>query len=306
MKRYFTILNLLKHIKGALVLCLYVVNLSLWFSILVLFALLRLIPILKLQRFCQSVMQALPSYWIQCNGWIQSFFSPIVLDILGLDQIQAHHWYLLICNHQSWADILILQHVFNRKIPLLKFFLKRQLLWTLPIASWACYLLGFPIMHRYSKKTMLKHPELKGKDLEATRNACRTFKTIPSTVTNFVEGTRFTEAKRQARKAPYYHLLQPRSAGVAFALAVLSEQLRDIIDVTLIYSSNKNSVWDFLCGKIPSVAVRIRVLPITDDLIGDYEQDREFRIYFQRWLNRLWSEKDQWIQQYKAGIKNLF
>jgi len=50
------------------------------------------------------------------------------------------------------VDILVLEKVFNRKVPMLKFFIKKELLWTLPVAGWAAWLLDFPFMERYHKR----------------------------------------------------------------------------------------------------------------------------------------------------------
>jgi 1-acyl-sn-glycerol-3-phosphate acyltransferase len=283
------------HLRGIFTLILYSVNLTFWFTGLFFFSLLRLIPIQLTRHYCNQIMQRLPVYWITCNGWIQRATTDIVWDIVGLTQVQKNHWYLLICNHQSWTDILVLQHVFNKKIPSLKFFLKRELLWTLPLASWACWLLDFPFVYRHSRQKLEKNPHLKGKDLEITRDACQRFKKIPSTVTNFVEGTRFTREKAQKQNSPYRYLLQPRAAGIAFTLAILKEQIDEIIDVTLVYPDKQINLWDFLCGRIRKITLHINCIPVTPNLIGSYETDRKFRAQFQTWLNQIWRQKDNRI-----------
>ncbi len=55
-------------------------------------------------------------------------------------------------NHRSWVDILVLQSIFNRRIPFLKFFLKRQLIWV-PLLGLAWWALDFPFMRRYSSSS---------------------------------------------------------------------------------------------------------------------------------------------------------
>ena len=54
-----------------------------------------------------------------------------------------------VSNHRSWVDILVLQAVFNRRIPFLKFFLKQQLIWV-PFLGLAWWALDFPFMRRHS------------------------------------------------------------------------------------------------------------------------------------------------------------
>jgi 1-acyl-sn-glycerol-3-phosphate acyltransferase len=122
-------------------------------------------------------------------------------DVRGVDQLQEKDWYLVLSNHQSWVDILVLQKVLNRRIPMLKFFLKKELIWV-PFLGLAWWALDFPFMKRYSKKFLAANPHLKGKDLDRTKKACEKFKHTPVSVMNFVEGTRFTPGKKTAAALP--------------------------------------------------------------------------------------------------------
>ena len=191
----------------------------------------------------------------------------------------------------------MLGYVFNQKIPTLKFFMKKELLWGLPIAGAAAALVDFPIMHRQSKSFIAKHPELKGKDIEVTRKACEKFKNIPTTVITFVESTRFTKAKQQTQASPYHHLLRPKAGGVAFALATMGEYFHNVLDVTIIYPNVKINLWDFFCGRIKKVVVAVNLIPLTPELLGDYENNREYRVHFHSWLNDVWQKKDKLINE---------
>jgi hypothetical protein len=77
----------------------------------------------------------------------------------------------------------------------------------------------------------------------------------------------------------------------------MSGQLRRVLDVTIVYSAQRISFWDFVCGRISQIRVNVRSLPITETLVGDYARDRAFRLQFQQWLNGLWEEKDACIQE---------
>ena len=77
---------------------------------------------------------------------------------MGALRIEAHgrrrpasaaSWYLVLSNHRSWVDILVLQSVFRGRIPFLKFFLKQQLIWV-PLLGLAWWALDFPFMRRHS------------------------------------------------------------------------------------------------------------------------------------------------------------
>lgn len=294
--------NFFKLLKAGLTATLYLIILTVWAVPLMLVGLFRfIIPIKKWRQITKKIMESLHAGWLRNNYFLLKWIMPIKWEVKGLDQLHYKEWYLLISNHQTWADILVLQYVFSDKIPPLKFFLKKQLLWTLPIASWACWLLDFPFMHRYSKATLAKHPELKNRDIEETKKASTKFKTIPTTVANFVEGTRFSKEKHDLQASSYQYLLRPKAAGMAFSLAVLGNFFHKILNVTIIYPPHQVSLLDFLSGNIRKIIVEVETIPITKDWLGDYEKDRQFRIYFQRKLNELWKKKDQLI---KAQLQN--
>ncbi|MEZ4565574.1 MAG: hypothetical protein R2860_00950 [Desulfobacterales bacterium] len=124
-------------------------------------------------------------------------------------------------------------------------------------------------MKRYSRQFVEKHPELKGKDMETTRKFCAKFKNSPVTVLNFLEGTRFNNEKHAKQNSPFAHLLLPKAGGIAVVLGSMGEYLTHIVDVTIVYPENKPPMpfWDFLQGKIPTVAVRIRKIDIPKEFL---------------------------------------
>lgn len=283
---------LLAWVAGISGIILYVLNLLIWPLPVFVTALLRLIPIPAWQQSCTAFMQQMIVYWADVNNFIQRLTTKIEWDVQGMDQLKPDDWYLLIANHQSWADILVLERVFARKIPSLKFFMKKQLLWTLPLGGLGAKLLGFPFMERYSKSFLAKHPELKGKDLETTRIACEKFKNVPTAIISFPEGTRFRPEKHQRQASPYQYLLRPRAGSTAFTLSAMGKYFHKFLDVTIVYPPGKATGWDYFSGRIKKIIVHVNVLPISPMLMGDYENDRKFRIYFQGWLNELWHNKD--------------
>ena len=133
-------------------------------------------------------------------------------------------------------------------------------------------------MRRYSREFLLRNPHLRGKDIETTRNACEKFRHIPTTVINFVEGTRFTEPKRDAARSRYRHLMPPKAAGLAFTLAAMGEQFDSLINVTISYPDNAEAPFrDFLMGRMKRIRVRIEELPVDEALVGDYFNDKQFK-----------------------------
>lgn len=279
-------------ILGPLAGLLYLLNVVLWCSPLFIVSLAKLLlPWQPWRTACTHLLDNIASAWIGCNGLIQRLTIPTEIHSQGVEQLCLQQWYLVLANHQSWVDILILQRVLNGKIPLLKFFLKKELIWV-PILGLAWWALEFPFMQRYSKAFLAKHPHLKGKDIETTRKACERFRHKPTSIMNFVEGTRFTEAKYQRQDSPYRHLLKPRAGGIAFVLNSMGTQLQTLVDVTIYYPQGAPSFWDFLCGRVKQVRVEIETQRIDPSLIGDYVNDPGFQLDFQLWLNQLWQSKD--------------
>lgn len=275
--------------------CVLMLNLFFWPGIFMgLAALLKfLVPVPAFGRACSRFAVWMASIWASCNRLIYRLFHDVRWQVDVHGELDPNKSYLLISNHQSWVDILLLFDVFHARLPLVRFFLKHQLIYV-PIIGAGCWVMDFPFMRRHSREAIEKNPALREQDLKTIRRTCEIYKTVPVTMVNFVEGTRCTEAKRAETQSPFRHLLRPKSAGVSFALNAMGEQFAGLIDVTIAYRpTDKNLLWSFLCGEQSQLAVHVDVLPIPQDLIaGDYQGDPEFRARFQIWLNELWMRKD--------------
>lgn len=262
------------------------------------FAILRLLlPFHAAQVRLARVLVWIAETWMAINNAIIGLFSGVRWEVEGLDGLKRHEWYLVTSNHQSWADILVLQKVTNRRVPSLKFFLKQELIWV-PLLGLAWWALDFPFMKRYSRAQLEKHPELRGKDVETTRKACEKYAHFPVSVMNFFEGTRYTRAKHDQQGSPYSHLLKPKAGGAAFTLKAMAGQLHCLLDVTILYPpGTSRSLLGFLGGAMDKVEVIVHQRPIPAWASqGDYENDPEFRQRFQAWISEIWSEKDALLQ----------
>ena len=251
-----------------------------------------LLPFRPVQRISNPLLTGIAESWIGVNNRLWDGFTHTRMTVHEDAALRMDGHYLVLANHQSWVDILVLQKVFNRRIPFMRFFLKRQLIWV-PLLGLAWWALDFPFMGRYTPKQIARNPQLAGRDIEATRRACDKFRAIPVAIMNFVEGTRFTAAKHASQGAPYRHLLKPKSGGVAFVLDAMGEGLHAILDVTIAYPGGTPSLLDLLADRIPEVRVQVRQRAIPQHILrGDYQHDRAFRARFQQWMNGLWQEKD--------------
>ncbi len=293
---------MLATLRGAFTLLLIVLNTLLWGTPLLLLALVKLLlPVRRWRDGLSRSLVALAEGWIGTNNAILGLTTPLELELRGGADLERREWYLMVSNHRSWVDILALQAAFNRRIPFLKFFIKQQLKW-LPVLGLAWWALDMPFMRRHSAAYLEKHPEARGQDLAATRRSCEKFRRMPTTVINFVEGTRFSRAKRDAAGAAYRHLLPPRAGGVAFVLQAMGDMLHATLDVTIAYGERTPSLWDLCCGRVRRIIVDVQKRAIEPWMIGDYAGDPEFRRRFQQSLGALWLEKDSVLGRLQAEL----
>lgn len=289
-------------LRGVLALLLLALNTVFWCALLFMLALAKLaLPFAAARRRIDPWLNGLASGWIACNSAWMRLLHRTTWDVGGAEGLRRADWYLVNCNHQSWVDIFVLQDVLRGRIPLLKFFLKQQLIYV-PVIGLAWWALDFPFMRRHGKEALRRRPELRRQDQEATLRACRKFSLVPTSVMNFAEGTRFTARKHATQGAPFRHLLKPRAGALALTLNAMGSRFRSLVDATIVYPGGVPSFWDFLCGRVPRVVVRVRQLPIPEGFAeGDYASDPAFRRRFQTWLQALWEEKDREFEALLAG-----
>jgi len=289
-------------IKGPLGAILVILNTVLCFIPLFVVAVFKLlIPLRAWQWTCAIVLTWIAELWISVNNGITDLTQRIEWDVDLPADLRYRSSYLVISNHQSWADIVVLQRVFNRRIPFLKFFLKKELIWV-PLMGIAWWALDLPFMRRYSREYLEKHPEKRGADLAITRRACEKFRDMPVTIMNFVEGTRFRAGKHAAQSSPYRHLLRPKAGGIAFALNAMEGAIRTLLDVTVVYRPHRSGFMDLFSGRVGKVTVRVRELAVPERFLhGDYQNDAAWRDEFQAWMRELWQHKDDEIDRLLAA-----
>lgn len=293
-------------IIGCISILIYFVNTLFWFVPIFSLAFIKMLPVKSLKTFASYLADGCASMWISTNNLNQSLLSNTQWEISGVENLDPKDWYLVIANHQSWVDILVLQRIFNKKIPFLKFFLKKELIWV-PFLGLAWWALDFPFMQRYSRKFLEKNPHLKGKDLESTKKACEKFKYKPVSVMNFVEGTRRLNGN-SGHSSEFQNLLNPKAGGLAFVLEAMQKNLNTLVNVTIYYPEEVPSYWDFVCGRVRQIKVSVETTSIPTlreqgYIAQDYFNDETQRKVFQDWLNQRWLDKDKQLEQIKTGYK---
>src|SRR5450759_693848 len=231
-------LNFLPYrLLGIIASLLFGLNVLFWPMLVFVFSILKfLLPFSPLRRLFDRILLWLAKNWISCNsGWMR-LTQKTKWDVQGLEGLNYHGWYLVISNHQSWVDIFVMQHLLNRRIPLMKFFLKQELIWV-PVMGITWWALDFPFLRRHSAEYLKKHPQQRRKDFETTRLSCEKFANMPTSVMNFLEGTRFTKSKHDRQESPYRYLLRPKAGGTALALSVLGDKFNSLLNISLIHIS---------------------------------------------------------------------
>jgi 1-acyl-sn-glycerol-3-phosphate acyltransferase len=279
--------------RGVFAFAFLALNTLVWSGLLVALALVKLVlPLAPVRRRIDPVLNAIARAWVACNGAVFRLTQRTAWDVAGTEALQPRDWYMVISNHQSWVDVFVLQRVLGGRVPLLKFFLKQQLVYV-PVIGLAWWALDFPFLRRHGKAALKKHPELRTQDRDAAQAACAKFALVPTCVMSFPEGTRFSAAKQARQRAGFRHLLAPKAGALAMSLNALGAKFRSLVDVTIVYPDGVPTFWQFLCGDCPRIVVRTRQLPIAPELCsGDHGADPAFRRHFHRWLEQLWHEKD--------------
>ena len=220
------------------------------------------------------------------------------ISVINNQEFDKNEWYMAMSNHQSWADIFILLVAANYKLPLLKFFMKREL-WWIPFVFLANKTLNMPFVNRHSKKEIEQNPSLRNQDYKNTLKSCKRFLRTPSTIFSYAEGTRFTDEKHDQQGSPYNNLLSPKIGGMATALSAMPN-INTLVDYTVVYKSKKRDAWSFAKGDMKHVKVLVTKYKIPDNLKNrNYANDKDYRDEFKNWIESIWTEKDIKIEELK-------
>lgn len=277
---------------------LQITNLGFWAVLIICLGLVKLVlPFTWVKRILNPVMHGFMFAFGLVSVAMIKATNKATWEYSVKGELSKDKWYLMMPNHLSYLDIVLLIEFAATRIPAPKFFLKKELIW-MPFVGLGAWALDMPFMRRYSRAFVEKNPHLKGKDIETTRKYCEKFQSTPTTVINFVEGSRFTPQKHQIKASSYNNLLPPKAGGVAFTLAAMGELFTNILNVTIVYPDNtEHPMNDMLSGRLGRVIVHIDVLPVEEEVIGDYFNDESFKMRFQLWLNSVWEQKDKYISQ---------
>ena len=291
------------HIKsniiGFFTFILIVVELIIGFGTLTIVNIPRAIfPFKSLKIKLSKISNTIGEYTVYGLKIIMKIMHRDAMQVFDNNEFDKNQWYMAVSNHQSWADIFILLVAAHKRIPLLKFFMKKELAW-IPFVFLANKTLNMPFVNRHSKKQLEKNPNLRFKDYENTLMACKRFQRSPSTIFSYAEGTRNNSTKHKAQNSPYKNLLIPRVGCIATALSAMPN-IDVLVDYLVVYKSDKRGAWAFLKGDMRDVKVSVKKYNIPENLKNkNYSTDEEYRKNFKIWIEEIWEEKDKEIERLK-------
>ncbi len=283
----------MNFMKGSLATILVIMNTVIACTPLFLAGLIRL-PLSGAARSnLDRSMDLVIEYWVGCNRLLFDLLRITNVEVTwdGGEGLSKKRWYIVISNHQSWTDILILQTRLFGHIPPIKFFTKQQLIW-IPFLGVAMWLLGFPYVRRMSTRQIAENPKLAEIDRQSTLSACAGFRNHPTTVLNFLEGTRFTPEKHARQDARFQSLLNPKIGGLVYTLAALEDRLHYFVDVTIEYPDGIPTFWEFMKGECHNVQMLVHCRDIPATLAASHEFE-DIRVALVPWIEDLWQEKDE-------------
>ncbi len=277
------------HVRASLAVVLLALNIGFWLIPCVIFAIIKsMISYPPIRQGSYNVMVGIATACIFCDSMILRIVSGVRIIPEYKSEVRKDVTYLVIANHRSWADVLILQRTLYDRTSLLKWLTKREML-KVPLIGFVCQAYEYPMMSRYTKQYLADHPEKREEDRDRIRRACEQLARNPGTLINFPEGTRYTHEKAERQQTPYRHLLKPRPGGVSVILTSMGPALAGVLDATLFFDDYDASFWEFLGGKVKTVRVSVRLRSVED--VGGADPEKYDTEIPQR-LQALWREKD--------------
>ncbi|MBW1810764.1 MAG: acyltransferase [Deltaproteobacteria bacterium] len=240
----------------------------------------------RFNRWCAN------TWWSWCVSLVKLLHGTRV-EMTG-DQVPAKENAIVVANHQQMPDITFLMFFAREKQRLgdLKWVVKDAIKYV-PGVGWGMLFLDCIFVKRDWAKDQASIERVFSKFMEGN---------IPIWLVSFVEGTRFTPAKREegrkyAQKrgiALPRNVLLPRTKGFAASVQGLRDHLDAVYDVTIGYKEGVPSLWQYTLGFSRVAHLHVRRYPI-EDLPGSSEELAD-------WLFSRNTEKDKLLEEfYKTG-----
>jgi 1-acyl-sn-glycerol-3-phosphate acyltransferase len=276
--------SIARHVMSLFSFLFITVNLMFWLPVLILCTLIRLLlPFGVVKKTTFFVVKMIYRFAVIASAWWFKNVLKIRFDIEDEEQVLANLSMndspLIICNHQSWFDTFLLQTLISRDGPMVKFLIKRELLWV-PVLGWVCLVLDFPRLNR------MKDADSRSRDRKVTEQVSLKLGDEAGALLLFPEGTRFSSKKRQARQSPHENLLKPKQGGFNIILQATTHdpgKNTRLLDISIRYEPGDADCWRCMSGAVDLIHVKVTST--------DTRQIADGAV----WLEDCWREKDKWL-----------
>lgn len=254
----------------------------------------------RLVIFCSATLRI----WFSIFMGHLEHFSRMTIVLTG-DPFFANEAALVVCNHRSWTDTIILYSL-ARQVRMhgdVKFLAKRSLL-AFPVFGFAGWILDVVI---FIKRQSSSAGRRMGKVFSSLTDPRR--ERLPYWLISYLEGTRFTEKKhsmaidfaKERGLTPLRHMLQPRTKGFLAQVRALRGNAEAVYDVTIGYHENYKKEMEPSFSKMyftPSRVDRVihvhqRRIPL-DEVPEDDEE-------LKQWVYKLYEQKDDLLDGFKQN-----
>ena len=278
-------------------------NLILWMAPLFFLAWLKLlIPSAPARTMIYRMMTRIYRLAVWADDQLLWRMMGIRLEVKGLKRLRLDQLYLVLSNHQSWADIFVLQSLLNFRAPIPKFIVKKELFY-MPVVGLVCWAYDYPFVKRYTASEHRERPTRRGEDRRVLRKTLKRFNETPGSIVNFAEGTRYASAKARRQQSPYRFLLSPKVGGIHVIFQSMGNQLNDILDLTVAYDCLKCNFWQFLCGRCRRVMVEVRhISPEVAFNRSRTDLDTVMPGEVADWINSIWEQKDRALLRMRTEL----
>jgi len=70
-----------------------------------------------------------------------------------------------------------------------------------------------------------------------------------------------------------------------------------LLDFSISYATETTTLWDFLCGNMSKIRIKVREIDIPEHLLNkDYSTQPEYREDLKKWLYEIWETKDNFLK----------
>jgi lysophosphatidic acid acyltransferase / lysophosphatidylinositol acyltransferase len=189
--------------------------------------------------------------------WLVEDWHKTPITITG-DKIKPGENALVISNHQSWSDIVMISKVATKaKMINHQKWMAKNVLRFVPFIGWGLHFIDTIFLKRDWNKDQIKIEQTFSHIVD---------KNVPFWLIIFPEGTRLTASKlqssqklMQSKGEPHWQrVMRPRSKGFVAAIAGLRSKLDAIYSLTIDYGEQAVSPWELFAGQAQAIKIDVK------------------------------------------------